>query len=148
MKNKRQQVMIELIKSKIISTQETLQSELQNLGFTVTQATVSRDIKALNIIKALDRNGNYRYIVSTDYAEKGDRYNDIFAKSVIEITAAMNDVVVKCYSGTASAAAAAIDRLYSDKFIGSLAGDDTIFIITRDENAATELVEELKNLIS
>lgn len=147
MKNYRQAALIDLIKNKAINTQEGLQLELNKMGYNVTQATVSRDVKALNIIKILDNDGNYRYSVNDNKTNDNNRYIDIFSKSVISITPAMNDVVVKCYAGTASAAATAIDNLYSDLFIGTLAGDDTIFIVTKSPQDATILVNKLNTIL-
>lgn len=147
MKNNRHMALLNLISEKVINTQEQLQSELNNLGFNVTQATVSRDIKALNIIKTFDTDGNYRYCVNRTAASVGtERYTGIFSKSAISIRAAMNDVIVKCYAGTASAACAAIDALYSDLFVGTLAGDDTILIITEDSDSAQRLVAKLREI--
>ncbi len=148
MKNSRQNALLNLIKNNVIDTQEKLQFELRELGFNVTQATISRDIKSLNIIKGLDGEGNYRYRVhENSRKDNQDRYTEIFKRSTLSIRAAMNDVIVKCYSGTASAACAAIDSLYPDMSLGTLAGDDTILIITADENSATTLVTMLNSIL-
>ncbi len=149
MKNTRQSALLNLIKNNVIDTQEKLQFELRELGFNVTQATVSRDIKALNIIKGLDAEGNYRYRVHENpRGDNHDRYIEIFKRSTLSIKSAMNDVIVKCYSGTASAACAAIDNLYADMTVGTLAGDDTILIITQDSETASRLVETLNSIIN
>ncbi len=151
MKNKRQDVLLKLIRDNIIATQEDLMNSLIAEGFTVTQSTISRDIKELRIVKALDASGNYRYISAFDnnerVNEKTDKFVDIFSNSVISIQYAMNDVVIKCYSGMASSACVAVDSLYNDMIIGSLAGDDTIFIITDSEATAAELTEKLTKLL-
>ena len=151
MKNKRQDVLLKLIRDNIISTQEDLMNSLISEGFTVTQSTISRDIKELRIVKALDAFGNYRYISAFDNSErdgeKNDKFVDIFSNSVISIQYAMNDIVIKCYPGMASSACVAVDNLYNDMIIGSLAGDDTIFIITESEAMAAELTEKLTNLL-
>ncbi len=148
MKNNRHEAMLQLIKEKAVLTQEQLQSELLSKGFNVTQATVSRDIKSLGIIKAIDKNGNYRYTVNSAKSEGNDRYLEILKKSALSVRNAMNDVVIKCYSGTASAACTAIDTLYSDKFVGTLAGDDTIFVITESTEAAVEFTEIIVSIIN
>ena len=149
MKNTRQSALLNLIKNNVIDTQEKLQQELRELGFNVTQATVSRDIKALNIIKGLDAEGNYRYRVhETPRGDNQDRYIEIFKRSTLSIKSAMNDVIVKCYSGTASAACAAIDHMYSEMTVGTLAGDDTILIITQDSETARVLVDTLNSIIN
>lgn len=149
MKNKRQDTLLELIKDNVISTQEDLLNSLESCGFSVTQSTISRDIKELRIVKALDSNGQYRYISAfnkTD-SDKPDKYVEIFSNSVISIRYAMNDVVIKCYPGMASGACVAVDHLYNDLIFGSLAGDDTIFIITESESVAKELTDKLNKLI-
>ncbi len=148
MKGNRQVAIINLIENSVIDTQERLQAELQKMGYSVTQATVSRDIKALNIVKGLDNDGNYRYTVNRSQTnDNKGRYTDIFKNSAVSIKSAMNDVIVKCYAGTASAACAAIDSLFSDMFVGTLAGDDTILIITADTDSALILVEKLNEIL-
>ena len=148
MKGNRQVAIINLIENYVIDTQERLQAELQKMGYSVTQATVSRDIKALNIVKSLDNDGNYRYTVNRSQSnDNKGRYTDIFKNSAVSIKSAMNDVIVKCYAGTASAACAAIDSLFSDMFVGTLAGDDTILIITADTESALLLVQKLNEIL-
>ncbi len=151
MKNKRQDSLLKMIRENVISTQEDLMNSLLDLGYKVTQSTVSRDIKELRIVKALDSEGNYRYISAFDSApadnEKTDKYTDIFANAVISIKHSMNDIVIKCYPGMASSACVAVDSLYKDMILGSLAGDDTIFIITESEEAATTLAKELNKML-
>lgn len=148
MKNNRQKIIAKIITEKVIDTQEMLLDELKKAGFSVTQATISRDIKAMNVIKALDDDGNYRYSVNSNASsDNSDRYIDIFKKSTISIKSAMNDIIIKCFSGTANAACAAIDNLFSDKFVGTLAGDDTILVITENSEKALELVEIFDSVI-
>ena len=152
-KAKRQETILKIIENNVIVTQDDLQNALLNAGIEATQSTVSRDIKDLRIIKALDRNGTYRYI--NPAKEKGEKvvkppynhYADVFGHAVVSINSAMNDVVIKCYPGMASSACVAVDNLFGDDILGSLAGDDTIFIITRDTEKATRLVAKLKNLL-
>lgn len=148
MKKDRQQLILELISNNVIDTQEDLQAALCDSGYQVTQATVSRDIKEMRIVKALDAEGRYRYIYNhKSNSESSVRYVDIFANSVISIDYAMNDVVVKCHSGMASGACAALDNLYGGMVVGTLAGDDTILAITRNEEAAKILTDRLNTLI-
>lgn len=151
MKNKRQDALLKLIRDNIISTQEDLMNSLISMGYSVTQSTISRDIKELRIVKALDGTGNYRYISSFNNSsaveEKSDKFIDIFANSVISIKYSMNDIVIKCYPGMASGACVAVDNIYKDMIIGSLAGDDTIFIITESEEMAAKLSEKLQKLL-
>ena len=150
MKNNRQEKIIQLINEKVITTQDELQSSLENLGFKVTQSTVSRDIKELRIIKAQDKNGIYRYLVaSKNENDRRDRSHleEIFAHACIDVIYSMNTVIVKCYAGMASSACVALEQLFSDLILGSLAGDDTIFAITSGEADSLALVQRLKKLI-
>ena len=150
MTKSRRETVLQLIQTHDIETQEELQTLLESKGFETTQSTVSRDIKHLNIVK-VNKNGKYCYALSgtPETLNKGslERYRDIFSKSVISIKSAQNDVVIKCYSGMAQAACAAVDATMSDLIVGSLAGDDTIFIITEDENKSEELVTKLNGLL-
>lgn len=152
-KNKRQEIILDIIENKIIVTQDDLQNELNLRGITATQSTVSRDIKELRLLKALDAGGTYRYInprVNSSKPQKSqsdNHYIEMFGHSVISINSAMNDVVIKCYPGMASSACVAVDTLFSDMILGSLAGDDTIFIITKDTAAAATLVARLNKII-
>ena len=150
MKDKRQQKILDLISENVIITQEDLQSALQELGFPVTQSTVSRDIKELRLVKGHDSGGNYRYIsgeMSVATEQPMTHYRDLFAKSDKSINYALNNVVIKCYSGMASTVGVAVDMLCSAKMLGSLAGDDTIFIVTRSEAESESLTSELKKLL-
>ena len=150
MKNMRQEKIIALITRYEIETQEELIGMLRKEGFQVTQATVSRDIKDLGIVKAFDKNEVYRYIYNQQKnpSNINGRFVDIFINSVVNIESAMNDVVIKCHAGTASGACAAIDSIFADDVVGTLAGDDTIFAITKSEEKARELVEKLNRLIN
>ncbi len=148
MKNKRQEKILELIKDKAFFTQDELQEALTSLGYKVTQSTVSRDIKQLRIVKALDSMGNYCYVSQIGNPISGEResdlhYRDIFARSVISVDCAFNDIVVKCYAGMASGACVAVDYLFSGMIMGSLAGDDTILIITKTPEIAKQLADRL-----
>lgn len=150
MKNKRQQKILDLISKNVILTQEELQTALINAGYKVTQSTVSRDIKELRLVKGHDSDGNYRYI-SSDSAlvseQPFNHYREMISKSVKTIDFAVNNVVIKCYTGMASSVCVAIDMLFSDKMLGSLAGDDTIFIVTRSEAESLKLTDEIKKLM-
>ena len=137
------------IKNNVVDTQDDIQKMLEEQGFSVTQATVSRDIKDLRIIKSVDANGVYRYIYNEPekLPNLEKKFIDIFYHSVIKIDSAMNDVIIKCHPGTASAACAAIDEIFSKDVVGTLAGDDTILAITRSENDALYLVSKLHELL-
>lgn len=150
MKNKRQEVIIELIQNNVLTTQDELQEALLRLGFKVTQSTVSRDIKELRIVKSQDRNGVYRYHVAgknNDSLRDRNHFEEMFSKSCIDVVYSMNTVIVKCYAGMASSVCVALEHLFSDIILGSLAGDDTIFAITAGENDSVILTEKIKKLI-
>lgn len=149
MKNKRQQKILDLIAQNIIVTQDELQNALTDSGFKVTQSTVSRDIKELRLVKGHDADGNYRYI-SNDNSSSNEQpfnhYRELIVKSVKNVDYAMNNVVIKCYTGMASSVCVAVDTLFVNRMLGSLAGDDTIFIVTKSENESKLLTEEIKKL--
>ena len=151
MKNKRQEVILEIIRDNIVNTQDELQEKLEALGFTVTQSTVSRDIKELRIVKAQDKNGVYRYLTADKNSSEAHRdknhYEEVFSRCCTGVTYSMNTVIVKCYSGMASGACVALDNLFSDIVLGSLAGDDTIFAITAGEQDSVTLTKRIKKLI-
>ncbi len=147
MKVKRQSKILEIIKSQAIETQDDLIAALEKSGFAVTQATVSRDIKELRLIKTLDHNGSYRYTaVKADNEHISGKFHSIFQDAVRSIDFAGNLVVVKCLSGMAQAACAAMDALHFDSVVGTLGGDDTFVCITKNSEDAIGLVEELQKL--
>ena len=140
MKNNRHNAIMKLIQSKKIRTHEQLVLELANLGFKVTQATISRDIKVLGLTKFSDKEGSY-YGVGTSKASHGFPYND-YVKSV---KCGQNLVVIKTQPGTASAVASAIDSMFESDILGSIAGDDAIFIATETLESAELIREKLSN---
>lgn len=150
MKSNRQEKILELIKNKIFLTQEDLQNELLALGYNVTQSTVSRDIKELRIVKGHDSDGNYRYIANEPTAaimQNREHYRDFFSRAVKTVAFSLNNVVVKCYTGMASSACVAVDEMFGDMMLGSLAGDDTIIIVTAGEPQSAHLTAELNKLL-
>lgn len=150
MKKTRHQKILEIIENFDIDTQDTLQQKLQKAGFDVTQATVSRDIKELKLVKILSLNGDYKYSVPPNLKEKNPLsiLISLFSQSVITIDYAINTVVIKCHVGMAQAVCAKLDSAEFQNIVGTLAGDDTIFVLMRSENDAIRLVEHLNNLIS
>lgn len=149
MKSNRHAKIIEIINKKAIETQEDLAEELKLAGFDVTQATVSRDIKTLKLIKTQDVTGRYRYSLIKD--EKNDVVNkltNIFKSTVIDVENVNNIVVVKTLSASANAAAELIDSLSLGEIAGSIAGDNTVFVLLRDEEKACELVKRIKEMIN
>lgn len=149
MKKKRLELILKAIEEKDISTQEELLFELREHGLDVTQATVSRDIKELGLVKSMGRNGKYRYAVpKTAGGEAVKNFHNIIAPSVLWVDYAMNTVVIKCYAGMAQAVCAAIDTMEFCGVVGTLAGDDTIFVLCRSEQLAVEFMQSVKNLAS
>ena len=150
MKSQRQAKILEIIANKSIETQEQLLSELQTEGFRGTQATISRDIKELRIVKELTSLGTYRY--TTSASDLGTsfsaRLNTIFRECVISFDYAQNIIVVRTLPGLASAAGSAIDAMNLHSIVGTLAGDDTVMIVMRDTNAAATLCGEIKSLLN
>lgn len=149
MKIARHAKILEIISEKEIETQEELAAELQKQGIDVTQATVSRDIKELRLIKVLTEDGK-RY----KYAPMGkvdghitDRLMTLLSESIVSVDYAGNIIVIKTLSGTAPAAAEAIDTLNWKNIVGTLAGDNTIFVLVRNEEAVQELLEKFRKLV-
>ena len=149
MKSQRQSKILELIAERDIETQEQLLSALEENGFHSTQATISRDIKELRIVKELSTTGAYRYTVSqNESASFFSRLNNIFRECVIKLDYAQNIVVIKTLPGTANAACSAIDSMDTPYVVGTIAGDDTAAIIMRDTDYAKEFCEELRGIIN
>lgn len=147
MKSKRHSKIIEIIKSTAIETQEELAEELKKAGFDVTQATVSRDIKNLKLVKKQDNKGHYRYTIIEEKNEMVDRLSNILANTVTSVENVDKMVVVKTISGSASAAAEAIDTLHLGEIAGTIAGDNTIFILVRSLEKAETLVSRILEMI-
>ena len=150
MKAKRQKKILELIAEKSIETQEQLLQELRDCGYKSTQATVSRDIKELRIIKTLDGLGGYRYSAphKSENARFDDRFRVIFRECVTKLDSAQNLVVVKTMPGLGAAAGANIDALQMPTVIGTLSGDDTTLVIMRDTESAVDFCEEIRKMLS
>ena len=148
MKSQRQSKIIELISAQDIETQEQLLVALENSGFHSTQATISRDIKELRIVKELSPSGSYRYTVQqNDSANLFSRLNNIFRESVIKVDFAQNIVVIKTLTGLANGACSAVDSMDSTYIVGTIAGDDTALIVMRDLEYAKEFCEELRSIV-
>ena len=148
MKRKRHEKIMELIREYPVETQEDLLSLLRKAGFDVTQATVSRDIKELRLTKTLSSEGRYRYVPAKEEThESAEKFRTLFANSAISVGYAQNIVCVKCQTGMANAVCAAMDSLHWKDMVGTLAGDDTIFILVADDSAAGRLAGELKNMV-
>lgn len=150
MKKRRHAKILEIISCFDMETQEELQAKLRDAGFEVTQATISRDIKELRLVKELSENG--RYVYSTGKKSSADdvtsRANGIFSESIISVDSALNTVCIKCFPGMAGAACAAIDSMHWTGVLGTIAGDDTIFVLCRTENSAQLFTSNLENSIN
>ncbi len=148
MKSLRHEKIYEIIKSKDVETQEELAEELRNEGINVTQATVSRDIKKLNLMKILSHNGKYKYSAPN----KAKNYNpnamaNMLSKTALTVEKIDKFLVVKTISASASLAAEALDSFELDGVAGTIAGDNTVLVITRSHEKAEEIVSLIKNLI-
>ena len=149
MKTRRHAKILELIQERDIDTQEELLRCLREAGYDVTQATVSRDIKELRLIKTLSSEGRYHYSTGQENTPGvSTKFLTLFADSVLSIEAAGHILVVKCMNGMAQAVCASMDAMYWQGFVGTLAGEDTIFIVCRNDAAALETQEEFRKLIS
>ena len=149
MKNNRQSMILEIISQENIETQEQLLARLQERGISSTQATISRDIKELHLIKEPAGQGRYRYAVSTHRTKLNfaDRLRTIFRESITSIDFAQNIVVLKTMPGLASAACSALDNMNIAYMVGSLAGDDTAFLLMKDTESAAAFCEEIKEML-
>jgi len=148
-KRDRQKEILRIISSMDIETQHHLIEELNKVGITTTQATLSRDIKEMHLIKELTPNGVYRYAVGSmtgggDYKTK---LKTIFKESVTSFACASNIVVVKTLPGLAPAACSAIDAMGIDNLVGTIAGDDTGFLAMSDVESAKQLCLEIEKVL-
>ena len=144
MKNSRQQKILELIEKYDLDTQDALLVKLKEEGFVVTQTTISRDIKSLNLVKGVAENGSYKY-VAPDKKENAPVLSSSITDSVVGIDTACNIVVVKTFSGMANAIAVCIDGMNYSDIVGSVAGDDTILLVLKSAEQAEVLAVTLKN---
>lgn len=149
MKFQRQAKILDLIENHEIETQEDLSDKLREMGYDTTQATVSRDIKELRLIKMLSSSGKYKYATSAKEAENSftTRLRNIFRECVTSIDFAQNMVVIKTLPGLGSAAAMAIDSMRIQHVVGTLGGDDTVFIVMRDNDCALRFCEEAEDML-
>ncbi len=140
----------EIITKNDIDTQSALADALNSFGFNATQATVSRDIKELGLIKVPSQNGSYKYALPTDTEETksvSSKILNVFCESVISINYSENIIVVKTLSGSANAAAALIDKLNVPDIFGCIAGDDTIMVVVSAANKAPEVADKLRKIV-
>lgn len=149
MKAMRHAMILQLIESMDIDTQEVLADQLLNRGVRVTQATISRDIKELRLIKVLSDNGTYKY-ASADRAEKNvsDRMMRLFSESVVSMAEAENLIVIKTLVASAQVAAEAIDSLNWPEIVGTLAGENTIFVAVRNKEMVPSVMGRFRSMMN
>ena len=146
MKKRRHELILKLIKENVISTQEELLEKLVENGFAVTQATVSRDINELHLVKVQTKQGQ-KYAINEQNSNHINKFHTIFAQSVISVDFGGNICCIKCFAGTANAAAATIDALNYPEVVGTLAGDDTLFILLKTETAASDFKNKIEEFL-
>ncbi len=148
MKTQRHRAILEIVENSAIETQEELASVLCAQGFAVTQATVSRDIKELRLLKVLTDQGTYRYAVA-EKAEQGlaERLRRVFAETVLSVDVAVNLIVIKTLPGSANVAAELVDTMRWKETVGTLAGDNTILVIVRDAEVAPDVADRFRGMM-
>lgn len=150
MRNKRHDAILSIINEHNVETQQELTDLLSSVGFEVTQATVSRDIKELALHKKLNSDG--RYVYTSNLTEKKSAVSDemsiILSKSILSTDYALNTVVIKTLSGMAQGAASVLDAMQFEECLGTIAGDDTIFVVTRSEEASAKICKKIKTIIN
>jgi transcriptional regulator of arginine metabolism len=148
MKNSRHTRILEIINDNVIETQDDLIEKLRESGYPVTQATVSRDIKQLGLIKTATKDGGYKYTAPrNDGAGNDTKLRTIIKETIISAQEAQNIVVLKTMPGMATAAATSLDVLMGDDIVGSIAGDDTIFIVVHTNEDAVDFADYVKDVI-
>ncbi len=147
MKTARQTQILEIISSRDVETQEQLLDELRARGFQTTQATISRDIRELRVVKVMGPEGHYRYEAASRESAGGDRLQNIFRECVVSIDSAQNLAVVRTLPGLAGAAGSAIDSMAPTGLLGTLAGDDTVLAVMRDTAEAVSLCGEIRAML-
>ena len=145
MKSKRQEKILEIISNYNIETQEELINALKNEGIVATQATVSRDIRQLKLLK-LTVEGVYKYVAPKSEIDNISRYNHALFSSITGITYALNNVVIKTTPGLAQAVAAGIDALDEADVLGCVAGDDAIIIVTKSEESSIKISDKIRKI--
>ena len=148
MKKARHELIIQMIEQNDIETQEELTDRLREKGMNVTQATISRDIKELQLIKVATKDGGYKYAVSGQTGTKTVmKFKSILKETIVSVDYAENIVVLRTYSGMAQAAAAAIDAMHVPQIVGSVAGDDNIFVVMRTKESAQHFCNGYKKYV-
>ena len=148
MKISRHAKILEIIENNIVETQEELADLLKKSGINVTQVTVSRDIKELRLVKVLTEDGRYKYAAMKEQdSQLNERLYKVFAESVLSIDYTGNIIVIKTFPGAANAAAEALDALELKEVVGTVAGDNTIFVLIRHEENVIPVMERFKKMM-
>lgn len=149
MKAQRLKKIVELVENNEVCTQEELLQLLEKEKIITTQATISRDIKELNLVKTISDTGKYKYstVKKTTSQHLEKKYKAVFIESVVSVDYALNTVVIRCHTGMANAACAALDTMNFTGVVGTLAGDDTIFVLMKTELFAEALTLEVKSML-
>lgn len=148
MKTKRQRKIIELITERNVETQDELAALLEKEGFTVTQATISRDIREMKLTKIATENGKQKYsVIKGSDAELSERLIRVFRDAVVKLDYSQNMIVIKTLNGMGMAVAVAVDNIQSNDILGSIAGDDTVFCVARSHNQAVEFIQKLSRIV-
>ena len=148
MKSGRHAKILEIISNSAVETQDELLERLGEEGYRVTQATVSRDIKDLRLVKTLGGDGKYRYTAAqNNSADIRSTFSQLFSSSVLSSDRAQNIVVIKTLPGLASGAAGTLDSMNVPDLVGTLAGDDTVFLVMKSNSAADALCEEIQKML-
>lgn len=147
-RNARQQKILELISKKDIETQDELAYELQQADFVVTQATISRDIKELGLVKITTDSKKQKYVRELSDYNVSSKLLSMYKHAVLSIDHALNIVVIKTLAGGASAAGMMVDRLENSDILGCVAGDDTVMIVSRSERDAADIALKLTELLN
>lgn len=148
LKNSRQKRILEIIRSQNVETQEELMLKLCESGYSVTQATVSRDINSLRLVKVPDGSGRYKYAeTGMKNAANTSKFLAMFTDNVTSVTRGQNIVCVKCLTGMAQAVCASFDSIVRENIVGTLAGEDTIFVLCKTEKDAESLTDEMQKML-
>ena len=147
MKNKRQEAILNIISTRDVETQEALLDLLNQAGYRATQATISRDIRELKLVKSMTGRGTYRYERSVRQEQTIPKFNSAVTESIIRVEASLNILVIHTYSGMAQAVAACLDSMKLENILGCVAGDDTIMAVAKDAQTAAALAENLRTMI-
>ncbi len=147
MKSKRQQKILELIERYDIDTQEDLIARLRDAGFAATQATISRDIRELKLVKSMSSDGVYKYTRPTRREGIAPKFNSALAGSILRIDCAGNIVVVHGYPGMAQPIASCIDAIGHPDVLGCVGGDDTVLVVIRNAEKSEEMCEKIRQML-